>query len=718
MNDASPLHALGSLTEHPDLDSWIAFEHDGRVTVRTGKVELGQGIRTAFTIIAADELVVDPDRIDLASPTTGATPDEGYTAGSRSLERSGTAIRQACAHARRILLERAANKLGVPVEDLRVADGCVTTPHGPQMSYWELAGGRPFEVQVQAPAPTLPAEHHRWIGRGLPRVDLPAKISGGPAFLQDLRLPGMRYARVVRWRSAGSTLMGDVPATIAGADVVRRGNFVAVVADSEGMAVLAADALAAQLRWEPGPAIPAQVTDPDYMASHVVASFPIVDGLAVDDPPPPPLEHPPAAVVRRRYTKPFLLHGSIGPSAGIAHFASGKLSVWSHSQGIGFLRDAIADTLSLERDAVTVRHVNAAGCYGHNGADDAAFDAAVVATARPGEPVLLRWTRADEHGWEPLSPAMVVDLSAAVGADGLVDSWDQDITTYLHNSRPAPAAHGSKLLGSWFFDPPLERARATPMKWYEAGGHRNATPPYRFRSRRIVKHDVDDGSPLRTSAMRSLGALANVFATESFMDELAEQAGSDPLSFRLAHLEDPRARAVVERAVELAGGLQAAGGIDAPGRGLGYARYENSMAYVAVVMEVEVSARTGMISLRHAWLAADAGEIIDPDGLANQLEGGLVQAASWTLKEEVGFGADGVATRDWDSYPILRFSEVPTITTSLIDRPDERPLGSGEASCAPTAGAIGNAVFQATGVRLRQLPLRPERVRQAMADLL
>ena len=313
---------------------------------------------------------------------------------------------------------------------------------------------------------------------------------------------------------------------------------------------------------------------------------------------------------------------------------------------------------------------------------------------------------------------MVVDLAAGLGADGQVCAWRQDILTYRHNSRPLPQQRGSRLLASWSFDPPLERSRASPMLDFEAGGHRNATPAYQLGRTHIVKHDVDDRSPLRTSAMRSLGALGNVFAIESFMDELASAAGADPVVFRLAHLADPRARTVIETVVELAGGLGDHFGDDGRGRGLGFAQYENSMAYVAVVVEVDVPARTAEVALRRAWIACDAGQIVDPDGLVNQLEGGFVQAASWTLQESVELGPNGPCNVDWDSYPILRFSEIPIIRSQLIGRPDCPPLGAGEASCGPTAGAIANAVFRATGVRVRDLPLRPARIRAAFEGLL
>lgn len=721
MTDVADRRRLGSLATTPDLDRWIAIGGDGTVVVRSGKVELGQGIRTALTAIAADELGVHPDRIRVEGAATGEAPNEGVTAGSGSIEQSGTAVRQACAHARRVLLARAADHLGVETDRLTVDDGVVTTGDGRSITYAELASGRPFDVCIEEPADTLPIAERQWVGHGLARVDLPAKVRGEPVFVHDLAFPGMRYARIVRPPHRGARLvnLAAEPEPAAGVDVIRRGSFLAVVADREADAVRAAAHVATRAHWEGGDPVPADVDQRDHLEAHVRTTTSIIDGTAVIDPPGPPLDHAGSAtVLRARYSKPFYLHGSIGPSAAVAHLDGGRLSVWSHSQGVELLRLSLAEVLELSPDDIVVRHVDGAGCYGHNGADDAAMDAAVVALACPGTPIAVTWSRDDEHGWEPLSPAMAVRLEAGLGDDGCIRSWQHDLYSYAHGARPRPTggAGVSGLLASWHLETPATLPEPSLPRGFHSGAHRNADPLYDIPQRRVVAHHV--GGPVRTSSTRSLGAFGNVFAIESFMDELAHAAGADPAAFRLAHLTDPRAREVIEGVVELAGGLDAPGGIDAPGRGLAFARYENVKTYVAVIVEVEVVARTGDVRLTHAWIAADAGEVIDPDGLANQLEGGLVQAASWTLKERVGFDAHGVSTRDWDSYPILRFSEVPEVTTRIIDRPGRRSLGAGEATTGPTPAAIANAVFQATGARIRDLPLRPERVKAALADLL
>ena len=723
---------LGSLAGTPDLDRWVAVQADGTIVVRSGKVELGQGIRTALTAIAADELGVHPDRITVTGAATGEAPNEGVTAGSGSIEQSGLAVRQACAHARAQLLQRAAQRLGAPAEQLTVEDGVVAAVDGRQVTYAELAADGPFGFTVEEPAEILPAEDRRWVGRGVRRVDLPAKVRGEPSFVHDLRLPGLRYARVIRPPRPGATLVdaGLAPSLRDGVDVVQRGSFLAVVADREPDVVRGADFAHRYSTWEGGGELPPGLDDPATLAANVRTSTAIVDGFAVVDDPGPPLTHDGAAqLLEATYVKPFVLHGSIGPSAAVAHLEGGvpweggshgdRLHVWSHSQGVELLRYSLAEALDLDPERVSVRHLDGAGCYGHNGADDAAMDAATVALALPGTPIALSWTRADEHGWEPQSPAMVVRLSAGLDDGNRITSWQHDTFSYPHGARPRPTGNPtvSGLLASWSFDPPSTFPEPSPPAGFHSGAHRNAGPLYRFDGeRRVLSHLVD--GPVRTSSTRGLGAFGNVFAIESFMDELAAAAGVDPVTFRLDHLDDERGRDVIEAVVDLAGGLTAPGGLDAPGRGCAFSRYENMKAYVAMIVEVEVVARTGEVRLTHAWIAADAGEVIDPDGLVNQLEGGLVQAASWTLRERVEHGPDGVTSLDWDSYPILRFSDVPEVETRLLDRPGRRSLGAGEATTGPTPAAIANAVFQATGARIRELPMHPDRVKAALSALL
>jgi CO/xanthine dehydrogenase Mo-binding subunit len=410
------------------------------------------------------------------------------------------------------------------------------------------------------------------------------------------------------------------------------------------------------------------------------------------------------------------MHASIGPSAAVAHEVDGSLTIWTHTQGVSILRLAIAQALKLPPEKVRLVHVEGPGCYGHNGADDVAFDAALVARALPGTPVHLQWSREDEHAWEPYGSAMVVELEASLDRAGAVVDWSHETRSHTHMNRAIPySERTSGLIAARHREAPMTPPTPRPALAHHAGIHRNADPLYTFPRRRVVKHFLS-GAPLRTSALRGLGAYANVFALESFMDEVALAAGVDPVEFRLRYLDDPRARDVIRAAADRLGWRAAARPArSGRGRGLAFARYKNVKSWCAVAVELSVDDATAAIRLERAAIAADAGQIVDPDGLTNQLEGGFVQSASWTLHEEVRFDRERVTSVDWDSYPILRFDEVPEIETVLLDRPGEPWLGAGEASQGPTGAAIANAVFDATGLRVRDLPLVPERLRAAAA---
>jgi CO/xanthine dehydrogenase Mo-binding subunit len=407
------------------------------------------------------------------------------------------------------------------------------------------------------------------------------------------------------------------------------------------------------------------------------------------------------------------MHASIGPSSALAEWDDDGLTVWTSSQAVHLVRPALAEALDVELASVRAVHVRGPGCYGHNGSDDAAFEAALLARAVPGRPVLLKWTRADEHGGEPYAPPAVVVVRGSLDADGQIMAMNLDAWGTTHNARPFAFGAKTGFVSAWRLDPPVPREIPGPLLLPEAGIHRNLTPAYAIPSTRIVKHFVR-AAPLRTSSTRSLGAYVNVFAIEAVIDELAAEAGQDPLEFRLAHLPDERARAVLKAAAERAGwGTRTAS--FGRGLGIGFSRYKNSAAYAAVIVEVTVDDETAQIAVERATIAADAGQVVDPSGLANQLEGGLVQSVSWTLYEEVGFDRTRVKTTDWDTYPILRFGQVPDVETVLVDRPGAPYLGAGEATQGPTAAAIGNAVRAAIGVRMTDLPLTPERVREAVA---
>jgi nicotinate dehydrogenase subunit B len=406
-----------------------------------------------------------------------------------------------------------------------------------------------------------------------------------------------------------------------------------------------------------------------------------------------------------------MAHASIGPSCSVAQLESGKLTVWTHTQGVFPLRATMAKALDMPPAAIRCIHVEGSGCYGHNGADDVALDAALLARATAGRPVRVQWMRDDEFMWEPLGAAMVMRARAAL-KDGRIVDWSYDVWSNTHNMRPGDP-DGVNLLASWYLEKPKQPAPPRGAPQPAGAGDRNAIPLYDLPRQHITSHLIKE-MPLRVSALRTLGAYANVFAIESFMDELAAAAEADPVAFRLAHLKDPRARAVIEKVAEAAGWKPGAKGNGARGRGIGFAKYKTLATYVAVIVDLELDRESGRIKVPRAFAAVDAGQIINPNGLTNQIEGGIVQSTSWTLHEEVQFDRTGILSQSWDSYPILTMDEAPRVTTVLIDRPNEHPLGAGEAAQGPTAAAIANAFMAATGKRIRDLPLRPERVKAAL----
>jgi CO/xanthine dehydrogenase Mo-binding subunit len=698
----------GSLQNNRKLDAWIGINADGTATVFTGKVELGQGILTALRQIAAEELDLPLDRVTMISGDTGRTPNEGQTAGSQSIENSGTALRLAAAEVRAMLLDLAAKRLGVPPDKLTAADGVIAAGDGRRLGYGELVADLDLDREATAKAaPKLPASH-QLVGKSIPRFDIPAKVTGGAAFVQDLRLPGMLHGRVVRPPRYGSKLdsvdaaaVKAMPGVLA---VVRDGSFLGVVAEREEQAIKAREALRKSARWTPGPELP----DPARIFD-VIKSLPSEDTtIGVKQGPAPEDARRFEAV----YTKPYMSHGSIGPSCAVAEFKDGKLTVWTHSQGVFPLRAELVKMLKMRPADVRCVHLEGSGCYGHNGADDVAADAALLARGTPGRPVRLQWMRDDEFGWEPYGPAMVMQAKAALGANGKIADWEYELWSNTHSTRPESTT-GTNVLPAWYLADAQKMGPPSAIPQPAGGGDRNAIPLYDFPRQRVIHHFVPD-MPIRVSALRTLGAYANVFALESFMDELAAAARADPIAFRLAHLKDPRARAVLEAVAKKAAWKEGEKGDGARGRGIGFAKYKNLACYVAVVAEVEVERGSGNVRVPHAWAAVDSGLIINPDGLANQMEGGIIQSVSWTLKEEVRFDRTGILARDWASYPILTMPEVPKVEIELINRPSERPLGSGEGSQGPAVAAIANAFANATGKRIRDLPLHPARVKAAL----
>jgi nicotinate dehydrogenase subunit B len=712
-----PQSPPNTLVNTPDLDAWVRVNSDGTITLFTGKVELGQDLKTSIAMIGADELDVSLERIRVVTADTAQSPDEGYTVSSMSLETSGNAIRYATAEVRHRALSVAHEELEVPRERLTVTDGTITDPvTGRSTTYWDLFAGQQFGGRVTGSAQPKGPEAYRIVGQPAERLDLLAKVTGTARFVQDLDLPNMVHGRVVRPPGYGARLLSadeEAVAQMPGVvQVVRDGSFLAVIAEREEQAVKAMEALRETATWETEAALPSHETLFEHLLGQPDQAFLVVDGKPVEGPI-PPIEMPAGAAqtLAATYYRPYQMHASLGPSAAVAQLVDGKLTVWTHSQGVYPFRAALAQVLKMPEEDIHAIHVQGPGCYGHNGADDAALDATLLARAVPGRPVSLKWTRADEHTWEPYGAAAVIKMQASLDASGDVVDWNHDVWGYTHLGRAGAFGKTSGLLAAWYLAEPFKRPTPQPSRGPHVGIHRNADPLYAFPRRRIVKHFVPN-SPLRTSTLRGLGSYANVFAIESFMDELAHAAGIDPVEFRLRHLADERARAVIEAAAGRAGSRP-----EGRGRGIAFARYKNRQGYVAVVLDLRVDRDSGGIHLERAIVAADVGQIVNPDGLSNQLEGALIQSASWTLKEQVTFSPHGITSVDWDSYPILRFDGAPQIETVLLNRPGQPYLGIGEGAQGPVPAAIANAVFDAAGIRLREIPFTPERVQAALRSL-
>lgn len=704
---AAPRMLPGNLNTNRRLDRWLRINRDGTVTVFPGKVEIGQGILTALAQIVAEELDVTYGRIRLAPTDTTYSPDEGMTSGSQSITDGGVALRYAAAEARDLLLQRAAARLGVSLEQLSVADGVIMARSGGNVTYWDLVSDDLLAREATGEIAPKPASLHTVIGTPAPRRDIPAKITGVPIYVHDLDPPGLLHGRIARPPSYEARLAGvdeaEVRALPGVVAVVRDGSFLGVIAEREEQAIRALTRLKRIARWEESTILP-ETTDPRFLFKETtedqVISEKRDDAAAARA----------AKTLEAEYTRPYIAHASIGPSCAVARFEGGRYTVWTHSQGIYPLRRDLAGVLGVEEGRIAVIHMDGAGCYGHNGADDAALDAALLARAVPGRPVRVQWMREDEFGWEPYGPAMVVKLKADLDQQGNVVGWTEDIWSNSHSTRPNGLG-GINLLAAWHLAKPFKPSPPRNPPLPGGGSHRNGIPIYEFPNERVTNRLVKR-MPVRVSALRALGATANVFAIESFMDELAAAAGADPVEFRLRHLKDPRARAVIETVAAKAGWRRGEKGDGTRGRGIGFARYKNGACYVAVIVEVEAG---NEIAVKRAWAAIDAGLVINPDGIANQTEGGIIQTVSWALKEAVQYDRGRILTSNWSDYPILTFEEAPQVEVTLINRPELPPLGAGEGAQGPTAAAIANAIHNALGVRLRDMPFTRERVLAALA---
>ena len=706
---AGPERSLpATLAANPVLRGWVDFAGDGTVTVGSGKVEYGQGVWTALAQVAAEELDVAFSRVRVAPVSTSTSPDEGVTSGSRSIEESGGALRQACAQARAVLLAAAAAKLDADVAGLSVEDGQICTASGRTgLTYWSLNEPAALDRPAGDPVPVKPADRWSVAGHSARRLDIPDKVTGRPRFLHDLVLPGMLFGRVVRPPGPAATLdhLGDPDLPSGVLAHVHDGSFLGVIAESDRVALSAAGVLAKAATWSLRESLPDEDDLKGFLTSQPEQVLTVAERR----------DEQAAARVSRRlsaeFTRPFLAHASMAPSCAIARWDGGAVTVWTHSQGIFALRGALAGGLGLPAGQVTVHHVEGAGAYGHNGADDVAADAVLLARAVPGRPVRVMWSRADEMSWAPLGSAMLARLSAGLDAEGRIQTWRQDVWSNGFIGRPGTGGE-PRLLALTLL------AGATPMSpapdgppTGAMGSTRNAVPGYDIPDLEVTRHRLL-AMPIRTSSLRSLGAFLNVFAIESFMDELAEAAGADPVDFRLAHQSDTRARRVIEEVARFSG-WAARPGREGVGFGVGFARYKGTSGYCAAVAQVEADTS---IRLRKLWLAVDVGRVINPDGVVNQVEGGAVQSASWALRERVRFDRASITSVSWETYPILRFTEIPEVAVRLVETPGERETGAGEVAQGPVAGAIGNAVADAVGVRVRDLPLTVEQVTRAIQE--
>lgn len=686
----------GSLRRTSQVNAWLEVLEDGRVRVFSGKVELGQGIRNAVRQVAAEELCMELDRVEVVLAETGVTPNEGYTAGSGSIQNSAMAVRYAAAAAREQLLEMAAKHLEVPVADLRLQNGYISSRGfgGQDVSFHELLAGKQIEAEVPLEIKLKPKSAYQFVGKSVSRADLSDMVQGKPTFIHDLRFPEMLHARVLRPKNYKSNLLkfdeGGFKSKAKGIlQLVRDGNFLSLLTATEYEAEVGIKLLDKYTTWSKPAIFPAQKELPAYLKR--TAAPPKVElgskGLSSEGS---------NDTFKASFYKPYTMHAALGPACAIAKYDGEILHVWSHSQGIYPMRAGIASMLQLPEEKIHIISSPGSGCYGHTVADDAAADAAILAMAVPGKHIRVRWSRADEHRWEPYGSAMLMELEASLDQAGKINYWKSDIWTDSHSTRPNKNA--ATLLPARHLAKPFEMN----SRGYLKGGVRNADPYYSIPSMQVVAHYFD--GPLRVSSLRSLGAFANIFAIESFMDELAIKAESDPISFRLSHLEDERAKEVVKGVKDMTKDVQVK-----DGEGLGYAfcRYKNYAAYCAMAVLVSVDKTNNQVNIRKCWAAVDVGEIINPDGLKNQVEGAIVQAIGWTLSEAVTFNSHEIISSDWVSYTSTNFSMSPdTIEVRLLDRPDQPAMGGGEAGTPPVAAAIGNAIFRAIGKRVYELPIR------------
>ena len=693
------------------VESFVAVNADGTVTVHVGKVDLGTGTRTALAQMAADELDVAFDKVAMVMGDTATTPDQWLTGANLTIAQGGTEMRRACATARAALVERAAGKLGVPVVDLVTVDGAVHLKANPgqRITYAALVDGQPLALKVDDKAPLKKAADYRVVGQSIRRVDIPAKLTGEFPYMQDFRLPGMLHARVLRPDDLGASLLSfddSAAKKVAGfVRTVRKGDFLAVVSRTEWGAIKAQRAM--KVQWGVGIGLPDQATVFDHWRTRPVAKQDVTQKVGDAD---AALASAPRRV-KARYDFAVQTHASLGPSCSVADFKDGQLTVWSASQATHSLVDELSPIVGVPKDRIRILYLDGAGCYGRNGHEDASADAALISTII-GQPVRVQWMRVDETARAPKSPPRSMDFEAGLDAQGNVVAWNSDFWIALNHIAAFKPLDFPLLSAS-------ETGLPKPGNWvgflFQNSGIGYTLPNVKVNTRHVEQ------AFFRSSHLRSPGRIENSFANESFIDELAFAAQADPAEYRLRVLKDPRGVAVLQKVLQRAKwqtrvgtNLTGSSGAVVKGRGLAYLRYNNATTYVAAVAEVAVNRQTGEIRVERVCVAHDCGQLINPDGTVNQVEGGVIQTVSRVLMEQVRWNRTQVLSVDWASYPILRHDQVPRVEVDLIDRPGEPSWGAGEPTACAIPAAIGNAVFDATGVRLRQIPFTPERVLAAL----
>ncbi len=697
--------AAAKTTALDEVDGFLAVGADGKVTIFSGKVDLGTGVRTALSQIAAEELYVPFESVTVVQGDTQLTPDQGPTFGSLSIQIGGMQIRQAAATARQALLAEGAKRLGVPGDQVAARDGRVERAAGGKgIAYGALVGGKVFALKVDAKAPLKDPASYTIVGKPVRRLDIPAKVTGAFTYMQDFKVPGMLHARVVRPAAVKADLVSvddaaarKVPGFVA---IVRKGNFLAAVAGSEWGAIQAAAALKAT--WSDWKGLPDQAALWDHVRRTAVNKSEVLQtaGKTAEAMKGGPRH------LSASYDFAMHTHGSIGPSCAVARFEGGKLTCWTASQATHLLRQQLAQMMEMKPEDVHCIYVDGSGCYGRNGHEDAAADAALLAR-EVGKPVRVQWSRADEHGWDPKGPPTLLDFRAALDAQGDVVAWESE--AFIPDK---PAQITGTLLAA-------DLAGMPHSPPHPGNIHQALAIPYGVPNLQVVAHWLA-GTPLRPSWIRTPGRMQNTFGNESFIDECAAAAGVDPIEYRRRHLKDPRGLELIERLVKLASWTPrprrsgAAEGNVARGRGATYLTYELVRTYVGVVADVTVDRKTGAVRVERFYVAHDCGQIINPDGLRNQIEGNVIQTVSRTLIEELKFSRSAVTSLDWWTYPILTYPDVPEVVIDLIDRPKEKPWGAGEPTAAAVPSAIANAIYDAVGARLRSVPFTPAKVLAAM----